>query len=77
MDNQFPIPSPRQIRAIRGWFDMTQAEFADKCGIGATTLVGYENGKRRATPPSLDMIARQVAKMGVTFDRAGALILPN
>lgn len=77
MDSEFPIPSPRQLRAIRAWFDLTQPDFAEKCSIGPTTLIGYETGKRRALPSSLDMIARQVAKMGVQFNRSGDLILPN
>ena len=78
MDSQFPIPSPRQLRAIRAWFDLTQPQFAELCGVGHTTLIGYETGRRRALPSSLDMIARQVAKMGVEFSqRDGALRLPN
>jgi DNA-binding XRE family transcriptional regulator len=75
--DEFPIPSPRQLRAIRAWFEITQAELADKCGVGATTIVYYETGKRRATDTSLDMIARQIARMGVKFTRAGDVILPN
>lgn len=77
MDSDFKIPSPRQLRAIRAWFDLTQPQFADICGVGPTTLIGYETGKRRALPSSLDMIARQVAKMGVEFNKAGALVLPD
>lgn len=73
----FPIPSPRQLRAIRAWFDLTQPEFATMCGVGATTLIGYETGKRRALPASLEMIARQVARMDVQFARNGDVILPN
>jgi len=74
---EYPIPSPRQLRAIRAWFDMTQPEFAQLCGIGETTLLGYETGKRKALPASLDMIARQVAIMEVKFDRSGAIVLPD
>ncbi len=77
MDNEFPIPSPRQLRAIRSWFDLTQTEFAEQCGIGPTTLIAYETGRRMAQPSSLDMIARQVARMKVTFNKAGDVILPN
>lgn len=77
MISEFPVPSPRQLRAIRGWFDMTQPEFAQKCGIGPTALIAYETGRRRASPTSLDMVARQVAKMGVKFNRDGAIVLPN
>ena len=40
-------------------------------------LIGYETGRRRATAASLDMIARQVARMEVIFNEAGDLILPN
>lgn len=75
--DDFHIPSPRQLRAIRAWYDLTQPAFSELCGIGPTTLIGYETGKRKALPASLDMIARQVAKMGVSFNRAGDLILPN
>lgn len=77
MVSDFPVPSPRQLRAIRGWFDLTQPHFAEKCGIGPTALIAYETGRRRASPASLDMIARQVSKMGVRFNRDGAIVLPN
>ena len=78
MDSEFPIPSPRQLRAIRAWFDLPQLDFASLCAVGVTTLIGYETGRRKALPSTLDMIARQVAKMGVTFSaRDGNLILPN
>jgi DNA-binding transcriptional regulator YiaG len=77
MDSDFTIPSPRQVRAIRAWFDLSQPAFADACGIGLTTLVNYETGRRRALPASLDMIARQVAKMGISFNRGGDVLLPN
>lgn len=77
MESEFPIPSPRQLRAIRAWFDLTQPQMAEMCGVGPTTLIGYETGRRRALPSSLDMIARQVAKMRVEFNRSGDLILPN
>jgi len=75
--DEFPIPSPRQLRAIRAWFDLSQAAFAELCGVGPTTLIAYETGRRQALPSSLDMIARQVAKMGVEFNRSGDVILPN
>lgn len=74
---EFPIPSPRQLRAIRAWFDLTQPVFAERCGVGPTTLIGYETGRRQPTPASLEMIARQVAKMKVKFNRDGAIVLPN
>lgn len=77
MESEFPIPSPRQLRAIRSWYDIAQPAFAEMCGIGPSTLIAYETGKRRALPSSLDMIARQVAKMGVRFNRDGDIILPN
>ena len=77
MASEFPIPSPRQLRAIRAWLDVSQVAFAESCGIGPTTLIGYETGKRLANEASLDMIARQCAKIGVQFSRAGDLILPN
>ena len=74
---EFPTPSPRQLRAIRAWFDLTQPAFAEMCGVGVTTLLSYETGRRKALGSSLDMIARQIARMEVKFTRSGDVILPN
>jgi transcriptional regulator with XRE-family HTH domain len=47
-----PMPDPvaigRRIRQIRG-FDLTQAEFAGKLGIGQTQLSRYELGQSLPT----------------------------
>lgn len=73
----FPIPSPRQVRAIRAWFGLNQAEFAERCSINHMTLVHYERGNRRPAEVTLELIARQVAKMQVRFSSGNAIVLPE
>ncbi len=77
MNADFPIPSPRQVRAIRAWFGLSQGEFADKCSVSLTTLVAYERGNRKPAPVTLELIARQSAEMNVRFNQSGAIVLPE
>lgn len=49
------------VRQLRRSLNMSQTEFADKFGIGLTTLQGWEQGRRSpngATRVLLNLIAR-------------------
>ena len=74
MDELFK-PSSRQLRAIRSWFGMDQATFSEKSGVSVTTLVKFERGQK-VTDETVDMIARQVARMEVAFRKDGGVVLP-
>lgn len=41
-----PTFSPRQMRAIRSWLGIEQAELAEMLGIGVSTLYEWERGGR-------------------------------
>lgn len=49
-----------RIRQVRG--DMTQKDFADRLGIGRTSVVRYEAGERS---PDAEFIAKAHAVLGV------------
>ncbi|EXI92094.1 MAG: putative PBSX repressor [Candidatus Accumulibacter sp. BA-94] len=49
-----------RIRQVRG--DMTQKDFADRLGIGRTSVVRYEAGERS---PDAEFIARAHAVLGI------------
>lgn len=73
--DDLPIPSSRQLRAIRSWFGIDQAAFSEKSGVSVTTLVKFERGGP-VTQDTLEMIGRQLARMEVAFKRDGSLVLP-
>ncbi len=54
----------RRIREIRG-FDLTQAQFGEKMGVGQTTLSKYEKGQ--AAPP-LEFLVRLKAHSRKSID---------
>lgn len=75
MTGDLQIPSSRQIRALRYWLGIHQNEFARAAGIGISTLVAFEKGQK-VSPDTLEMIARQVVRMGVAMRKDGAMVLP-
>ena len=38
--------TPQQIRTIRAWFDLSQAELADRIGVSTNTVARWEMGTR-------------------------------
>ena len=38
--------TPRQIRAIRGWFNLSQTELAEMLGVSQNTVARWETGTR-------------------------------
>ena len=53
------------IRTIRHVKGLSQQKLAEKCGIQAPVLSGYETGKRN---PSLTTVARIAKSLGVSID---------
>lgn len=69
-----PIPTPRQLRAIRAWVGVRQPDFASRASISVAALADYELGRRQTSENVLLAIALQVSKMAVRFED-GRLVL--
>ncbi len=41
-----PVPSPRQLKAIRAWLGLHQPEVATAAGLSITTILEYEKVAR-------------------------------
>jgi transcriptional regulator with XRE-family HTH domain len=54
----------RRVRQIRG-FDLTQAEFSKRLGIGQQQLSNYEKGR---SAPTLEILAKLKALSGKSLD---------
>jgi DNA-binding transcriptional regulator YiaG len=73
--DELPVPSPRQLRAIRGWFGWSQREAAAVLGIYLSTLQDFEKAARRPQRPIQLAIAAAIFNKGVKFF-GEELILP-
>jgi len=54
----------RRVRQIRG-FDLTQAEFSKRLGIGQQQLSNYEKGR---SAPTLEILVKLQALSGKSLD---------
>jgi DNA-binding transcriptional regulator YiaG len=70
-----PVPTSRQVKAIRAWLGLSQGAFAKEAGLALSTIVEYEQGKRRTSPESLAAIALYVSSLSIKWD-GDALVLP-
>ncbi len=52
----------KEIKRVRVELELTQKEFAAKCGFDQRTLSNYETGKNIPTSQRLDHIANVVGK---------------
>lgn len=59
-------PSPRQLRAIRAWFDWTLDEAAEKLSVSKNTLSIYESGSREIAEGTLAIITLKLQGLGIT-----------
>src|SRR6516164_7239488 len=56
-----------QCRAARGLLDWSQAELADKAGVGIVTVRQFEAGAHEPRRATLDVIKRAFESAGVQF----------
>jgi transcriptional regulator with XRE-family HTH domain len=56
-----------QCRAARGLLDWSQAELADKAGVGIVTVRQFEAGSHEPRRATLDVIKRAFESAGVEF----------
>jgi transcriptional regulator with XRE-family HTH domain len=56
-----------QCRAARGLLDWSQAELADKAGVGIVTVRQFEAGDHEPRRATLDVIKRAFESAGVEF----------
>ena len=56
-----------QCRAARGLLDWSQAELADKAGVGIVTVRQFEAGLHEPRRATLDVVKRAFEAAGVEF----------
>jgi transcriptional regulator with XRE-family HTH domain len=56
-----------QCRAARGLLDWSQAELADRAGVGIVTVRQFEAGAHEPRRATLDVIKRAFESAGVEF----------
>lgn len=69
-----------QCRAARALLDWTQAELAERAGIGLSTVQDFEAGRHKPYKRTLEKIAATFAEVGVEFtngDAPGVRMIPH
>src|SRR4051812_26017894 len=69
MDDRF---SPVSCRAARALLDLSQAALAKRAGVSRLTVIGFEDGSRRAVRASLRALRSTLEAAGVEFLTGGA-----
>jgi transcriptional regulator with XRE-family HTH domain len=63
--------SPAQCRAARSLIDIKQPELAIAAGLGLSTVVDYERGRRVVAQKSIDAMRSALEAAGVEFTNGG------
>lgn len=58
---------PRQCKAARGLLEIGQEELSTLSGIAVSTIVGFENGRRRPYPATIKVLRATLEQQGITF----------
>jgi transcriptional regulator with XRE-family HTH domain len=58
---------PAQCRAARALLDLTQPELAKLAGLGLSTIVDFEKGRRQVSLPAIEAIQYALRRAGVEF----------
>jgi predicted transcriptional regulator len=59
--------SPAQCRAARALLEITQTQLAASAGLGLSTVVDFEKGRRQVSPESVETIRRALVRADVEF----------
>ena len=70
-----PIPSARQLKAIRLWLGLSQAEFGEKAGVSLSVITNYETETVKSSTDSKIAIGRYIAGLGIEFNEKGGVVL--
>ncbi len=73
----YPVPSPRQLRAIRSFLGIGQIEFAKRASVSHSTITDYELARREVTKATMQALALCVHTLGIEFRPDGAVVLPE
>jgi transcriptional regulator with XRE-family HTH domain len=58
---------PAQCRAARALLDLTQPQLAELAGLGLSTIVDFEKGRRQVSSSAIDAVQRALRRAGVEF----------
>jgi transcriptional regulator with XRE-family HTH domain len=61
--------TPAQCRAARALLDMTQSELAAAAGLGLSTIVDFEKGRRQVSNNGIRAIQSALERAGLRFDK--------
>lgn len=70
-------PTGKQVRAARAVLGLTQQQLAEKIGIGVTTLIMFEKGKRPPYESTVEKIRSTLEGLGVRFLVTGGINLDS
>ena len=59
--------SPAQCRAGRALLEITQTQLATSAGLGLSTVVDFEKGRRQVSSESIELIFQALTQAGVEF----------
>ena len=60
---------PTQCRAGRALLEITQTQLATTAGVGLSTVVDFEKGRRKVSSESVNLIFQALERAGVEFIR--------
>jgi transcriptional regulator with XRE-family HTH domain len=63
--------TPSQCRAARALLDMTQSELAAAAGLGLSTVVDFEKGRRQVSNDAVDAMEGALGRAGIAFKGRG------
>jgi transcriptional regulator with XRE-family HTH domain len=65
--------TPAQCRAARALLDMTQSELGRAAGLGLSTVVDFEKGRRRVSERAIKSMQAALEGAGIPFNEQGGL----
>jgi transcriptional regulator with XRE-family HTH domain len=57
--------SPAQVRAARALLGMTQGQLAKAAGLGLSTVVDFEKGRRQVSDETVEAIRKALERAGL------------